>query len=689
MLPLARYKVAVIATVLVFAAAIASGALEANPPLPALVARIRAEVNPNQAMEYMRRVYSTDRWFTFPKFAETAGYLKETMQGIGLEQVQVVDAPADGVTQEGFWTMPMAWDVKQARLEIVDPAVPADESVLADYRDVPTSACEWSGPTPAGGITADVVEIKDWPDSAIAKMDLRGKIAMTDENPADIKWALVKAGAAAVVNAGTEEPSLLDARQWVNAWGDNGWAFIKSSTPLPCLSITPRGAALVRRLMAQRGAVRVKATVDSRLYAGTYPYTTGVIPGTGPEEVLALGHTGEEGAGDNASGVAALVEAMATLNRLIAGGVLPRPKRSIRLLTMPEMYDSMHYIAENRDRIRRTVAAMCLDTPAGRYDLAGSVYTFYLNPEVASSYTDAFILKVADEYFSKIKRPWHEHPAMSGTDSYLGEPTIGVPTAWAYSGNDVNTPHHSSADTPDKVDPRSLGDLAIVSATYLYYIANAGEPEALWLAEVAQTRGFNQIAGAAAPFLDQVAEATDDAALGKLLAQGIDKVDYTVGRQIQAVHSVLRLLPSDDRARVAKSLAPLEDQLARFGDAQSERLRIGVNARARLLAVSTPVKPIATPNPEAAAALSIVVKRKRFGTIPLDDLPVSEREGYPSGAWAMVPITALYWCDGTRNLAEVIHLTEMELGPTKFDFVGYFKFLARHGYVTIGSGSGP
>jgi hypothetical protein len=46
-----------------------------------------------------------------------------------------------------------------------------------------------------------------------------------------------------------------------------------------------------------------------------------------------------------------------------------------------------------------------------------------------------------------------------------------------------------------------------------------------------------------------------------------------------------------------------------------------------------------------------------------------------------VPVSALYWCDGKRNLAEVIRLTELEMGPQQFDFVGYFKFLEKHGYV--------
>ena len=80
-----------------------------------------------------------------------------------------------------------------------------------------------------------------------------------------------------------------------------------------------------------------------------------------------------------------------------------------------------------------------------------------------------------------------------------------------------------------------------------------------------------------------------------------------------------------------------------------------------------------------------VEKLTKFGggTLPLDDLPHEKWEGYPPGAWAAIPTIALYWCDGHRNLAEVIRLTRLELGPAEFDFIGYFRFLARHGYVEI------
>src|SRR5579859_3880599 len=362
----------------------------AEPSVENVLDQVRAGVKPDQAMDFMRRVYSTDRWFTFPKFQETADYLKGAMAGIGLKSVEIGQAPADGVSQFGYWTMPMAWDVKQARLEIIEPAV-----VLADYRKVPASLGMWSGPTPPEGITAEIVDVKRGSPADFEKVDLRGKLALVDQNPANIKPLLIKAGALGAVNAFTENPELRDGRQWINAWGDNGWAFTKVSKPLLSFSIAPNQAALVRQLLAERGTLRVKATVDSRYYSGTYPYVTGLIPGQTSEEVLTLGHSSEQGAQDNATGVAAMLESLATLNRLIESGKLPRPRRGIRVLTMGEMYGSLYYIAKNAERMRRTVAAMCMDTPAASYDLPGTEYTFHLNPLVAKSYVDALILRVA------------------------------------------------------------------------------------------------------------------------------------------------------------------------------------------------------------------------------------------------------------------------------------------------------
>ena len=132
----------------------------------------------------------------------------------------------------------------------------------------------------------------------------------------------------------------------------------------------------------------------------------------------------------------AMVEALATLKRLIATGKLPRPRRSIRVLLMPELYGSLSYITANPERMRNTVAAMTVDTPAASYDLAGTEYTLYMNPHVAKSWTDALI-PVSRSMSAANDRPWHVSEHMTGTDAYLGEPTVGVPDVWLYSGTGV------------------------------------------------------------------------------------------------------------------------------------------------------------------------------------------------------------------------------------------------------------
>jgi hypothetical protein len=665
------------------ALAVVRPGVASDADLRKLVDQIREEVRPDDAMERMRRMWEIERWFTFPKFHEDARYIEQTLRGIGLSEVEKIDAPADGITQNGFWTMPLAWDVEDARLEILEPRVGGEQRVLADYRQVPASLGMWSGPTPAEGVSAEIVDVRD--SASLDGFDLQGKLALTSRNPASLKAALVEKKALGAINAFSENTDLEDGRQWINAWGDAGWAFTKGSTPLLSFSISPKQARMLRELLAKGEPVRVRAMVRSRYYEDSYPYVTALLPGNGEtrEEVLALGHIAEQGAQDNSTGVAAIVEGMAALHRLIESGKLPRPRRSIRMLAMGELYSSLHYITSNKERIGHTIGAICLDTPAGFYHLAGTEYTFYLNPHTAKSYSDALILKIAEAYFPRLqpKRPWHWSEYSAGTDNYLGDPTINVPTVWPYASSGVQT-HHNSEDTPADVDPRSLRDLSVVTAAYLYALASAGELEAIWLAEAGLNHGYEQVLGAYEKAFERLVSAEKGSKLGQELYRGQEDLKYRAAREKEAVGSVVRLVPELQREPLQRSIAPLLGRLDAFEKEQSRRLAEAADRRGRDLRVAEAIVPQAPPpDPQMQAAERIVVKRKRAGSIPLDDLKESEREGYPAAGWWGHPVSALFWCDGKRNLAEVIRLTEHELGPTDFDFTGYFRFLRKHGYV--------
>src|ERR1044072_963206 len=119
-----------------------------NSAVSGMLRTLLEETNPEQANRDVRAIWDTDRWFTFPKFEETAKNVAAMMRRAGLEDVEIGTPPADGVSQGGFWTMPLAWDVKTATLEIVETAVPADQRILAGYQRVPASPWLWRGPTP-------------------------------------------------------------------------------------------------------------------------------------------------------------------------------------------------------------------------------------------------------------------------------------------------------------------------------------------------------------------------------------------------------------------------------------------------------------------------------------------------------------------------------------------------------------
>jgi hypothetical protein len=369
-----------------------------------------------------------------------------------------------------------------------------------------------------------------------------------------------------------------------------------------------------------------------------------------------------------------MLEALGALKRAIADGSLPQPRRSIRILAMGEMYGSMHYVAKNSERMNRTVAALCIDTPAGPYEHAGTEYTFYFNPHVAASFVDAFILKVASTYY-KGKRPFHFKEYATGTDTYLSDPMIGIPTVWPYSGTGVHS-HHSSADKPETVDARSLRDLTILTAAYLYYLAAAGEADAAWLAELALTRGQQQVVMSISSVLD-AAPGADSGRLSELWRDGRSRIQYARDRAQQSIRSVLRFAPTGQFAWLTK----LEDTLSESARLQVRRLEAAIRRRAQELGVQQ-IEPALEPaDSQLDEARNLVVRRKRFGTLPLDEIAPDQREGQPSGAWADTQVKALYWCDGSRTLAEVIRLTRLEAGPTSFDFVKYFRFLEKKGYV--------
>src|SRR5258708_11961192 len=85
-----------------------TGRSNAPSPVSTLLRTIAPATNPDQAARDVRAIWETDRWFTFPKFEETARNVAAIMRRARLEDVEIGNPPAHGLTQGGLLTEPLA-----------------------------------------------------------------------------------------------------------------------------------------------------------------------------------------------------------------------------------------------------------------------------------------------------------------------------------------------------------------------------------------------------------------------------------------------------------------------------------------------------------------------------------------------------------------------------------------------------
>ena len=621
-----------------------------------VLARVAESFSGERARDLAADLWAIDRWFDFAHFKRSASYSAEKMAEAGLDQVEVLSFAADGRTAYGDWVAPLAWDVAGAELEIRSP----HPLPLCAYSEMPVSLAMWSAPTPPGGVEAEVVLLDDW-EAAAGPIEaqapdprLRNKILFGSRPGPELKRLAARHGALGVISqhhaayGSGQPPRPPDKVSWINAWSDHpfGWPFTRADTPAFGFSLSARqGGELTDRLRSGQ-PVQAWARVDARHYDGSFDLVTGVIPGgRTDQEVLVFAHLYEQGAQDNAGGCAVVLEAARCLNALIKQGRLPQPRRSIRFVLSWEIYGLLAYATTRPAAMRRCIAGLNLDSLGVTPALSNALLEVHPNPHAQASYTDTLIERIARQHLPG--DTWRPAP-FDTTDAVIADPTIGVPTPWL--GEMVSSLWHSSLDTPEKIDPATLGREGGVAATYLYAVANAGAPDAAWLAGEVYRDWAVKLEGAAAD---------DPAGDGQARRQG-----YLRDRGHHALASCVALDPTPATARIIAAL----------------------DARLAALAPSTPPEPDAA-SPDAAGWAPA---RKITGGLSLGGLarelwPDAERAtGGENPRWSAALCCALYWADGQRSLAEIRELARHEFEALNVNLVDYFTFLAQYGYVERG-----
>jgi hypothetical protein len=507
------------------------------------------------------RIWQSDRWMTAPAWRRTARYVAAELAKSGAEGVEIYPCPADGESVIHGQRMWPEWNVRDAILEIVHPR----REVLGHYRTQPRSLMTHSAPTPRGGLEADLVRVDDGRhEKDYRGLEVTGRIVFTRQHGAEMAGVAAKLGAVGVLSdflvsrdstylspwlPKLSPPELLpDPPDWEQhlQWMH---LFRAQEHGLFGFALSPAAGERLRRRLA-RGRVRVHAVVDSRFSRGTCPSVTGVVPGTGREQVLVLSHLFEQGANDNASGCAVSLEVASCLNSLIAAGRLAQPRRSIRLFQGLEWQGMLAYLHEHQEQLPRTRAAICLDC-LGQDEAAAQVpLPIYRNPPDKPAFTDPLIEWVARQWLASHDEAFHwmSRPYAGGTDNIIAEDPFGIPCP--FIGGAVRH-WHTTADTMETLSRRTLTHAAVIAATYCYFVAAAGPKEAKLLLGLCETYGRRAMVEHAAHDAEQgVGTEASSAEVRQELARSVARLETIVPLVAAGEQTALRETVSAARARL-------------------------------------------------------------------------------------------------------------------------------------------
>jgi carboxypeptidase Q len=240
--------------------------------------------------------------------------------------------------------------------------------------------------------------------------------------------------------------------------------------PLPVLSVAKEDTLFLRRLMT-KGAVKIALDVRNTFedHPAKERNVVAEIAGANSNDVVLLGAHFDswdpaQGADDNGSGVAAVLDAARILKSLQV-----KPKATIRFVFFAgeeqACLGSRAYIEKHQGELDRLWAALIMDAGAsaptgfslhGRSDLKLALENRLsgLEPIGAGSISSGGDLISDDESFV-----------------VAGVPTLSLDVA----ASDYDNRHHTIIDTFDKIDPQSLALDTAALALASYFIARADE----------------------------------------------------------------------------------------------------------------------------------------------------------------------------------------------------------------------
>lgn len=638
-----------------------------------LIKLINQEFSGIRAKDYVAEISQHHRIQASPGFRAAAKFIAQSLTQFGVKN-EILSYPADGKSY--FWTSlnPQEWDATEAKLILIEP----EEQVLADYQENKLALIQRSAPVRE--CIAEVVLLEDGENrKEYQNLNLKGKIVLTKGQIDRVYDLAVKEfGAIGIIYDGIgnlpkvrERYDIPDALQYTSFW----WR----PKDKKCFGfvLSPKQGEAIRQFFQQGKKVKVKAMVRSRFYNGKIEVVSGLISGKTDEEVLLIAHLchPQPSANDNASGSGCLLEFARTLNQLIKTKKLAKPVRSIRFLWVPEMTGTYCYLATYPERIKKIIAGLNLDMVGQNQEVCKSSFLIEEPPLAIPSYSAELLVRIREFLIPEVKTHsqmggyalfrYAVTPFSGGSDHYiLSDPSVGIPCPMLIQWPDMF--YHTSMDTLDKVDPKSLKIVGTISATYAYFLAIAQKEEVKWL-------GYELVSQFKNTVINLVQDAITDAT-PEMILHTKRKLALFLEQKTKSLDSIK-----------IKKLGNTEPWL---NDLKIEMEVVVKNEMKRMEKIYPKIYKSTLKNKWEKIAEKLVPIRRFPGPVMLrvfmSKLSKEDREkiyGFRSQYKAQLNVLfplAEYWADGKRSLLAIIDLVELETGIRAAELiVEYFKILEK------------
>lgn len=410
---------------------------------------------------FISNIYKSDHYPSFYRFHQTSDWIVNEFKSMGIS-ARKIEFKADGKTKYSDWTLPKAWDAYDLKVKDLTTG-----EIIADYQKISTHMVMGSGPTPKDGLTGEVVYLED--PSEIQTKDVYKKFILSKFQPNKLKKTALEKGALGFLFHGPLEPFQNDLVKWVNSWADDPtlWSQTVTDTQIPAVSLSPNMVDFYRDQILNKKTVKFEVKIDTKFYDGTLPVVEAFIPGETKEELFFTGHLFEQGANDNASGCATMMEIARVFSK-------SKPKRGLRFLFTSELYGTVPYTYENLDVLQNVIAGINIDSTAevgrrsGKMDIIQNPNT---NPSYVNLLIKEFITAAGKEEDFSFK------PFLLD-DNMVTDPQIDIP-CFLIGVQSFNW--HTSNDTLEIIDWPLFNQTTTFCIAWSDFILNAGKEEAMFL----------------------------------------------------------------------------------------------------------------------------------------------------------------------------------------------------------------